>query len=262
MNKTDLWDPHYANRSKLLQQFLHCIPCRESWPTLAELNAARSSLLVNETNKAIEFVDQADLQGNYEVRIYETGQVPTRAGNWHDYFNAHAWLNYPKTKATMNALQYRSLSTRTDPQRTPLENALTLFDENGVVVLCSNPQLLEMIRQHQWQRLFEQHRDAVLAQMRILIIGHAICEKALNPYVGLTAKALLLPHSNPMAPLSQLIPEIDAQCARYLMDQQHHLHSKSFSPLPLLGYPGWHFAEQNSDFYRNKAYFRPKPTVS
>ena len=105
---------------------------------------ARDSGLVTEEGRSIEFVAQSALpaQINYEAFIHATGKVPTRE-NLHDFLNALVWLHYPKIKARLNALQATDISaasalatlTATPPLfRSRLRDALTLFDENAVVV--------------------------------------------------------------------------------------------------------------------------------
>lgn len=39
----------------------------------------------------IRFVPPAGDAEGYEARIFARGEVPTRAGDWHDFFNALAW---------------------------------------------------------------------------------------------------------------------------------------------------------------------------
>jgi len=38
----------------------------------------------------------------YELHIAQTGEVETRPGNWHDLFNALAWVAFPRRKAAIN----------------------------------------------------------------------------------------------------------------------------------------------------------------
>lgn len=76
---------------------------------------------------------------SYERWIFEDAEIPTRAENWHDFFNAMIWMNFPEAK---KSLHYKALSIQKswpfDPdfqkgKRSPLADRLTCFDEGGVV---------------------------------------------------------------------------------------------------------------------------------
>ncbi|MFT3924963.1 MAG: DUF3025 domain-containing protein [Myxococcales bacterium] len=77
----------------------------------------------------------------YEGRIVERGQVPTRLDDWHDFFNALAFLAFPAAKWALHARQYRLLQARIAPHarrlpgaRTREQDALSLLDEGGILV--------------------------------------------------------------------------------------------------------------------------------
>ncbi|MCZ7654065.1 MAG: DUF3025 domain-containing protein [Rhodocyclaceae bacterium] len=50
----------------------------------------------------IRFVLPDGGSAGYETRVHAQGEVETRPGNWHDFFNALAWLAYPQTKRILN----------------------------------------------------------------------------------------------------------------------------------------------------------------
>ena len=78
----------------------------------------------------------------YELHIAATGEVETRAENWHDLFNALAWIAFPRAKAAINAQHAAILEERGEAEarrRSPERDALTVFDEGGVVVASSSP---------------------------------------------------------------------------------------------------------------------------
>ena len=64
----------------------------------------KTALFRTEGGKTIRFVPRSTSDPYYEIQVYETGQVQTRADNRHDLFNALAWLAFPKTKARINAM--------------------------------------------------------------------------------------------------------------------------------------------------------------
>src|SRR5262249_47210593 len=74
----------------------------ERFPQHENLNALASPAVASGGGAAIRFVLPAPVKepaARYETRIFETGEVQTRPGSWHDLFNALVWLAFPKTKA-------------------------------------------------------------------------------------------------------------------------------------------------------------------
>ena len=89
----------------------------------------------------------------YEHFIFQHAAVPTRTG-WHDFFNALAWCAWPRTKAACNRLHLAELHARTAaglPGRGPRRDALTQFDECGIVVVSSDTDLLALLAAHEWE---------------------------------------------------------------------------------------------------------------
>lgn len=195
----------------------------------------------------------------YEPFIYRTGQVPTRSGNWHDLFNALAWLSFPRTKRVLNCRhveEIRGPAYARGVRGTP-RDVLTLFDEGGVIVTSSEPRLLEMLRTFQWKRLFWDGRTEVVPHMRFFVLGHAILEKASQPYKAATAKALLLevPACFAGRPHEEQLAEADALAAQWLSTPGALSSTRNLAPLPILGIPGW--AEgQSEEFYEDTEVFR------
>ncbi len=44
---------------------------------------------------------------SYEASILERNEIPTRANNLHDFFNALIWLNFPRAKFTLHNKAYQ-----------------------------------------------------------------------------------------------------------------------------------------------------------
>jgi len=204
----------------------------------------------------IRFVPASLLPGvQYEKHIYETGEVSTRENTWHDLFNALAWCRLPKLKAAMNARHYEELSPERDGNRGKLRDALTLLDESGVIVAGSNPDVLQALVRRDWNAAFVIHRAAWRSELQVLVCGHGLLEKFLNPYKSMTAHALIL-HTARLASWEQLDLQLGASLSnRQLLDSPAGL-----SPLPLMGIPGWWpTGEQTDDFYNDRDVFRPAP---
>jgi len=134
-----------------------------------------------------------------------------------------------------------------------------LFDEGGIVVGSADSKLPALLRDFKWKELFWTHREDVRRSMRFRVFGHAIYEKALEPHKGVTAKALIidvgpeLPH----APMERQLAELDARAARYFSGTQALASTRSLSPLPILGIPGWEPANEREEYYDDASQFRP-----
>lgn len=216
---------------------------------LDQLNAlAARAGIATESGKPLRFVPPAADDPYYEIGVYETGRVSTRPESQHDWFNALAWLAFPRTKARINALHTHELRRslpHAQGRRGPLRDLLTIFDEGGAIVVCSDEELLALLRSASWKRLFLEHRERVLRAMRIVVLGHAVLEQAIEPRPGITCKSIVLPGG-----------DLDAGAAQWLADAPAGTSPKALLPLPIFGYPGWH-PGQDAAFYEDKRYFRP-----
>ena len=196
----------------------------------------------------------------YELRVHESGEMHFRERDWHDFFNVLVWLTYPQAKAALNDAQSAALKERrgaSDGQsrRGPRRDALTLFDENGAIVVASDPTLLGDLRCFRWRRLFLERRSDVNAAMRVFVFGHALLAKALSPYIGMTAHSMLLPVAADFLSESvdAQIRALDAQIAEAIANLTA---PAMLAPLPVLGVPGWWRENEDPRFYDNAEYFR------
>lgn len=211
----------------------------------------------NAAGRRLRFRPADELPGvDYEKHIYETGEVSTREGSWHDLFNALVWTRFPGLKAAMNERHYRCLDEARDGRRGAQRDALTLLDESGVIVTSPDPGLLEALRARDWQAAFATRRDGWAAS-GVMVCGHAILEKFLAPYKALTAHALLLPLDG-----AACAADLDAQLASGLRSGELLNTPRDLSPLPLMGIPGWWpDGPQDETFYADRAVFRLPRTV-
>jgi len=196
----------------------------------------------------------------YDAHCFLTGEMETREKNWHDLLNAMVWLAFPRTKAALNARHYRSQQTsRGQNQRGTHRDALTLFDECGVIICSDDDSLLDLLKNFAWKELFWHRRADVLARMRVYIFGHGLYEQALKPFIGLTGKALLLPVDQTFLRQSAnaQIASIDETLCQLIADPNQFNHPRDLSPLPILGVPGWAVENNESTYYDNTDYFRP-----
>jgi Protein of unknown function (DUF3025) len=205
----------------------------------------------------VRFIAQAELpEGEaYESHIFATGCVPTR-DNLHDFFNALCWMRFPQTKRRLNLLQATAIVQAGGVQATrgPLRDALTLFDENVLLLQAPEP-IWQALLVRDWSRLFVELRP-LWNDATAVTFGHALTEKLVAPYKSITAHVLCLPvpiHL-PADTGAGVHPWDDWLAAQLTPDW---LATKPFTPLPVLGIPGWCHANDTPGYYEDTQVFRP-----
>ena len=218
--------------------------------------AERSPILLP-NGRRIRFVPPRDDGLAYEVRLWASGEVATRPDNWHDFFNALVWLSFPRAKLALSAGHARATAAAGQPRGTH-RDALTHFDECGIVVVASQPALLELLRDFRWKALFVERRAEVRRAMRFFVFGHATYEALLAPFHGLTAKAILHVVDADWLALSEAeqVAAVDALLAADLASPRY-ARPGAFSPLPLLGIPGVTAESEDPAYYDDVRQFRP-----
>lgn len=197
----------------------------------------------------------------YERRIRDTGELAVRPDRWHDRLNVLAWCLFPRAKAALNARHVGDLAVVDAPVRSRVRDALTLFDEDGLVVACADPSLAALVRAHRWTELFVDRRSDVASRLACVPFGHALMEKLLDPFVGLTAKVRFVevPPTWFDGPWRDRIGTLDAALASMLHDPADFTTPRVLPPLPVLGLPGWCDANTDPRFFENRGYFRASP---
>ena len=184
----------------------------------------------------------------YERYVFDSGKCPTREG-LHDFFNGICWLGLPRAKRRLNELQATQIAAAgVGGARGPVRDAITVFDENGAVLHAPAP-LWEALLARQWHRLFIELRP-LWARASLLVTGHALLEQLAQPRKGLTAHVWAEPCP------AQGLAGADAWLAGRL--EPARLAAKPFTPLPVLGVPGWWAENQNFSFYDDSHVFRPR----
>ena len=199
---------------------------------------------------AVKFVPQQELPAGagYEQFIFDSGHCPVRPG-LHDFFNGLCWLRFPRTKQALNRLQAQEIARMgIRSRRGPVRDAITVFDENGAL-LDAPPPLWEALQARDWRRLFVDLRP-LWAQAQLLVFGHALLEKLAAPRKDLTAHVWR----------ANCQPASDADVDGWLAAQctAQALAAKPFTPLPVLGVPGWWPGNANFSFYDDSLVFRPR----
>ena len=254
---TEKWNNHFHTSSPIfdpIKPFIEDLLNLKTWPLLNEINQ-----LFIKDNMPIRAVEQTakpeKFDDHYESRIFLKNELQTRIENWHDFFNAMVWLGFRQTKQTLNKLHYlASQHRKTGTNRSPIENAVALFDECGLIIISNRQDLLDLIKTHQWKKIFVDHKSEFNKNIKCITFGHAMYEKALNPYIGMTAHALLI-HSNELLNTSLL--DVDKFVAKMWQNKKITT-TRDLQPVPVLGIPGWYKGNKNDGFYANTDYFRPK----
>lgn len=238
-----------------LRTWLAQLPARPDGDALAHLLARHPVFLAD--GRPLRFVPPKDDGLAYECRVWESGEVETRPDHWHDYFNALVWLSFPETKRAVTAAHVAAMQAQGEA-RGRVRDALTHFDECGIVVLSTRVDLLDLLRNFQWKSLFVDHRAEVRACMRFVVFGHATYESLLQPFRGLTAKAVLYevgPEWLALMP-DALNAAVDCRLAADLSSGRY-VRPRDFQPLPLLGIPGVTAASEDAAYYDDAWQFRP-----
>lgn len=233
-----------------LRPWLAQLPAVPETDAVAALTERSTIFLPN--GRRIRFVPPRDDGLAYEARLWASGEVATRPDNWHDFFNALVWLSFPRAKLALSAGHARAAAAAGQPR-----DALTHFDECGIVV-ASQPELLELLRDFRWKALFVERRAEVRRSMRFFVFRHATYEALLAPFHGLTAKAIL--HAVDAEWLAwsgaEQVAAVDALLAADLASGCYS-RPRDFSPLPLLGIPGVTVDSENPAYYDDVRQFRP-----
>jgi hypothetical protein len=201
----------------------------------------------------VRFVPQEALPPGtaYEQFVFDTGCCPVRPG-LHDFFNGLCWLQFPRAKQALNRLQAGEIARAgIGPRRGPVRDAITVFDENGAL-LDAPPALWEALQARAWRRLFVELRP-LWAQARLLVFGHALLEQLVVPRKSLTAHVWRANCAMEQGAVAD--GWLAAQCTAEV------LAAKPFTPLPVLGVPGWWPGNENFSFYDDSLVFRPRKTA-
>jgi Protein of unknown function (DUF3025) len=226
-------------------------------PPLGQVAGALNALPCGSAH-SIRFVqgDSAPHGEAYEAFVHRTAQVPTR-DNLHDFFNGLVWRQFPLSKLRLNQLHVQAMTALgVGAVRGPVRDAMTVLDENGALLLAPREvgdRLWAALLARDWHGLFVTHRG-LWAHARLVLFGHALMEQLVFPRKSITAHVWV----NPFDVLDS--DALDAALAGDLTVER--LRAKPFTPLPVLGVPGWCPANESPGFYDDLSVFRPaRPLV-
>lgn len=227
-------------------------------PSIASLNAwARQAHLALPDGRPLSFAPMARRTPAlaYEARVARDAIVPTRQGDWHDAFNALAWLAWPRTKAALNAV-HRRTQAPSAKSRSRERDAATLLDESGLLFACDDEPLIGLLRAHAWRELFVTHAARLSANARVAVVGHGLLVKLRRPYRAITAKALILPFAAGSLPAPDDREALDVAAAQAVAAEGFL--PDTLPPLPVAGLPGFDVERLGERLLDDVSVFRPK----
>ena len=264
------WDPDFLARSPMFEPLraLDGVLARPDWPARPALQ-----ILLDRDGNPVMTCSGLPLrlvpaggrmrafEERYEARIHLRGEMAFRERNWHDLLNVLAWLTFPRAKAALNARHYAALRAQNAAgaaNRGPAQDALTLFDEGGVIVASCDDRLLKMIHEFRWKELFWHNRDEVRSRMRFMLFGHALYEKALRPFMGITGRGILLKTEPGLLaqPPGERLAALDSRVAAGISESGSLTAPRALAVVPVLGVPGWCPGNEQESYYDDTDYFR------
>jgi hypothetical protein len=224
----------------------------------------------NNQAHTLKFVSQDALpEGEaYESFIATTGNIPTR-DNLHDLFNGSIWLTFPKTKALLNYYHMLEIAAQgINASRGRVRDTITVFDENGAVLVTADPNIGEALIGFDWQASLvkprakwdEPQQPTSHAQAAVYIFGHALLEQLIKPRKSLCAHSIVINVTQDFftLSLSERMSYLDEKVAHYMNEllSKDDVTPRQLAPLPILGVP--HFWLDNIDpsFYDDSHVFR------
>lgn len=261
------WEPRFVERSPWFwpvscaaSRFEHCV----DWPSTADFDRLYADLTAERAVKALRFGDnvrkqdkrvagRVNLDALYDARISKHGEVPSRTRDWHDLFNALCFATFPRAKLALHARQYAILEQRVGPDATRLpgartreQDALTLFDEGGVVVAvdavahASLSQLVAPARQDALKavvaRVAGEPSRVVKAwggHVSVVPFGHALFEHLIEGLRCPGGCTQLIELPNVVLPLPGLIDAVDQRLALTLNDPSRFVSPAQCGGMPL-----------------------------
>jgi len=196
----------------------------------------------------------------YEENVFKHQKVYTRLNSWHDFFNNITWTLWPRTKwAIVKAIFSQDLEQQKTKNRTSKQSFLAQFDECGMLIVTAISGLVHEIQQHNWVNLFF-HQRAQHLLLQPIVFGHGLMEKALDPYVGMTGKAMMIivnPQYFHLSPAIRL-KFLDSIVSHLLSSSHCPQSAKALQPFPMLGMPQWYQNNERKEFFDRTDYFRAK----
>lgn len=243
--------------------------------------------MVTASNRPIRFIPQHQLPNGvaYESHIAKTGHIPTR-NNIHDLFNASVWFTFPSTKALLNQHQNAEIEKAgISGQRGKIRDALTLFDENGAILVTCDKQIAQALHGFDWFNALVKSRQAwsppqthsnqssqkhtyhkpnndenTKITTAVYLFGHALMEQLVTPRKPICAHTLTVFVDDDWfkQSLSAKMADLDSRLTVDIHQKiaNNELNTRSYQPLPILGVPYFWSENKEASFYQDTSVFR------
>lgn len=213
-----------------LQPLRRYLPRTGEPPDLDTLNAlAAERGIVTGNGAALRFVVPHGSGLPHEERIWWLGEVETRPGNWRDAFNALTWLTFPLGKAALNLRRHRALAgrrhiARPETKRAPSHDALTQFDECGIVLTSADIGIGTGLLRQDETAARRRHGSLPLQRalneegVKLFVFGHGSLDLLRDSRIGLCGMATFFHVDGEWLdrPLAAQIADIDGRIAQRL----------------------------------------------
>lgn len=162
----------------------------------------------------------------YDGSIHLRGQVPCLHHSYHDLFNALAFSAYVRSKRALHARQFNALKAwagdapKLPGRRTREQDALTIFDEGGVVVLLE-PGMMRTWRTSDQPLSLSAHQPKSGALP--LLFGHALVEHLFDGHTQIRASALVIELAEPLSTIPDILDAADVELAARINDPAQFL---------------------------------------
>lgn len=261
------WEPNFLVRSPWFwplkdaaSRFQHLV----DWPTTRDFDRLYEELTQGKEVRPLRFGDNVrrqdkrvggyvNLDALYDARITKHGEVPSRTRDWHDLFNALCFATFPRAKLALHRRQYTVLeqrvgrrSTQLPGARTREQDALTLFDEGGVVIAVdakAHQALVEMSREQRQSciaRVVEESlldpqapRDAVGGKVVVVPFGHALFEHLIEGLRCPGGCTQLLELADASDERPRLLDAVDRALSQALSDPTRFVNPAQCAGMPL-----------------------------
>jgi hypothetical protein len=193
--------------------------------------------------------------GGYEQHVARFRAIPTRARDWHDFFNMAIWAHFPQVRWALNGIHVHVTRGSVDPRngRTHQQNVAAQFDESGMIVTSSSSSLLDDLRALRFKRVFWERRAELLETTRFWVIGHGLLESLLAPHLALASKSVFIACREPPSESDSFRQQLDAEVSAII--RGWHAGAPCLEPIPVLGIPGY-ADNAHAAFYDDARYFR------
>lgn len=232
-----LWDSAFGARSPLFAPFeglTQTFATSPSWPSLDEYTALVERQREQHAAELSKLVFEATaprsrrwrrhsvaLDQLYDGSIALSGKVPCLPASYHDLFNVVMFAAFPHSKRALHARQFRALSqwvpqdaTRLPSKRTREQDALTVFDEGGSVLVLTASAYQRWQASEQDLELPPQDGDVTA-----LLFGHALMEHIFYGRLQVRSCAVVVLAPEGLPRDSSLLPWVDQRLAERLLDE-------------------------------------------